>query len=412
MTASPSTPLSALEPARPPIPVTRSVEVLLGILTAFGPLSIDMYLPAMPTIERSLGTDAGGVGATLASYFVGMGLGQLAAGPLLDRFGRLRPLRVGLALYVLGSLACAFAPNLGALVAGRAIQGLGGAIVLVVPRAVVRDLRSGAAAARMLSQLVLVMGVAPIAAPLLGGAVLAGLGWRAIFGLLAAFSTATLLLVPRLLPETAPAYRPGASIRGHLRALARDRAYVGYTLALAFAFAAMFGYIAGASTVFIELHGIPPGRFGWFFGANAVAYIAASQLNRRMLHLVPPARLLALGTRASAGLGVVVLAVAATGFGGPWGIGAALFAWMGSLGFVSPNATALALEHQAQRAGLASAVQGATQSTVAALTAWAVGASYDGTAVPMGAALAAWAVVAAGLAAAAGTGKSAQPPRG
>jgi DHA1 family bicyclomycin/chloramphenicol resistance-like MFS transporter len=256
------------------------------------------------------------------------------------------------------------------------------------------------------------MGVAPIAAPLLGGAILEWLGWRAIFGLLAVFSAATLLGVPRLLPETAPAYRPGASLRGHLGELVRDRGFVGYSLAISFAFAAMFAYIAGASTVFIEIHRISPQRFGWFFGANAVAYIAASQLNRRLLHLLPPARLLAAGTRANAVLGLVVLAVAATGLGGPWGIGAALFAWMGSLGFVSPNATALALEHQAGRAGLASAVQGATQSTVAALVAWSVGATYNGTAVPMGVALAAAAILSAVVAAASGAVNGAPPPRG
>lgn len=408
MTATSSSPPLAVETSveRPPVPVTRGLELLLGLLSAFGPLSIDMYLPALPTIAGALETDAEGVGRTLAAYFVGMGVGQLAAGPFLDRFGRLRPLRIGLALYVVGSLLCAFAPGLDALVAGRAVQGLGGAIVLVVPRAVVRDLRSGAEAARLLSRLVLVMGVAPIVAPLLGGAVLNALGWRPIFWLLALFAAAALVVVPRLLPETAPAHRPGHTLAGNLRALLSDRLFVGHTLAVSFAGAALFGYIAGASFVFIELHGIPPEHFGWFFGANAVAYVGAAQLNRRFLRLVPPARILALASRLNAALGVGVLVVAATGVGGPWGLGAALFAFMGSLGLVPPNATALALERQGARAGLASAIQGATQSTVAALTAWTVGALHDGTALPMGAAVAAAAIVAALLAALSAPGKT------
>jgi DHA1 family bicyclomycin/chloramphenicol resistance-like MFS transporter len=395
--AAPSAP--PLDPvARPTIPVTRGIELLLGLLSAFGPLSIDMYLPAMPEIATALHTDAGGVGGTLASYFVGMGAGQLLAGPLLDRFGRLRPLRAGLALYIAGSLACALAPSIAALVAGRALQGLGGALVLTVPRAVVRDLHSGAEAARMLSQLVLIMGVAPIVAPLLGGLVLTTLGWRAIFGLLAAFAVAALAVVPRLLPETAPAPVPFAAVRGHLATLLGDRHFLGYTLAVSFAGAAMFAYIGASSFVFIELHGIPAEHFGWFFGANAVAYVASSQLNRAFLRLVPPGRILALASRANAALGLVVLLVAWTGAGGPWGLGAALFAFMGTLGCVNPNATALALERHGPRAGLASAVQGATASAVAASVAWAVGAVHDGTALPMGAGVAACATVAAALA--------------
>ncbi len=397
MTDTASPPLEAVD--RPTIPVTRGVELLLGLLTAFGPLSIDLYLPAMPTIAESLGTNAAGVGATLAAYFIGMGSGQLFAGPLLDRYGRLKPLRAGLALYIVGSLACALAPSIEALVAGRAVQGLGGAIVLVVPRAVVRDLRSGAAAARMLSQLVLIMGAAPIVAPLLGGAILSTLGWRPIFGLLAVFATAALAVIPRLLPETAPAPVPGASLRGNVAELLRDRSFVGQSLAVSFAGAAMFAYIGAAPFVFITLHGIPAERFGWFFGANAVAYVASSQLNRAFLRLVPPDRVLAIASRLNATLGLVVLVVAATGVGGPWGIGLVLFAFMGTLGCVSPNATALALEGQAKRAGLASAVQGAASSTVSALVAWSVGALNDGTAVPMGAGVAVCALVAAILAA-------------
>src|SRR5688500_7115252 len=180
------------------------LELLLGILTAFAPLSIDMYLPAFPTIGRDLGASPADVELTLASFFVGLAFGQITTGPMIDRFGRKRPLYAGLALYVAGSLGCALSSSISMLIGFRALQAFGGAVGIVVARAVVRDLHTGAAAARMLSRLVLVMGVAPILAPLFGGLMLQVFGWRAIFGVLASIGAVTLAAVVFALPETAP----------------------------------------------------------------------------------------------------------------------------------------------------------------------------------------------------------------
>ncbi|MFP2928820.1 multidrug effflux MFS transporter [Pyxidicoccus sp. 3LG] len=367
---------------------TLALELLLGTLTAFAPLSIDMYLPALPRIAEDLQSSASVIQLTLASCFAGMALGQLFTGPLIDRLGRTRPLYAGLALYVLGSLGCALAPNAPALVGMRFVQALGGAVALVVPRAVVRDLWSGAEAAKTMSRLMLVVGVAPVLAPLLGGFVLGVSGWRTIFLVLAVVGAVALVAVLKTLPETAPARTGTGTMGSRLKALLGDADFVGPALAGGFAYAGMFAYIAGSPFVFISLHGVKAEHFGWFFGANAVGLVVMAQLNRKLLEWIPLHRLLRLAVSLYALTAVGVLVVAWSGFLGLWGIAAALFLFVPTLGLVGPNSAAIALERHAAHAGLASAVFGALQFAAAAGASWTVSALNDGSTRPMGAVVA------------------------
>ncbi|TSC21581.1 multidrug effflux MFS transporter [Corallococcus sp. Z5C101001] len=381
--------------------------LLLGALIAFGPLSIDMYLPAFPSIGESLRASAGEVERTLATFFAGLAVGQLFAGPVSDRFGRTKPLYVGLLLYVLGSLGCALAPSAGVLAGCRFVQALGGSVGMVTSRAVVRDLHSGAAAARMMSRLVLVMGLAPILAPLLGGWVLRVAGWRAIFGSHAVIGVLALGAVFAILPETAPAGRGRSQPFQAMARIARAPDFMGNALAAALAQAGMFAYISGSPFVYITLHGVKPEHFGWFFGANAAGLVAVSQLNHWLLSRSSPERVLKQAVRTAALAGLALVAVAATGFGGLWSIALSLFVFVSSLGAITPNATALAMEHHAKQAGIASAVLGALQFLLAAGASAAVSASHDGTARPMAAGVAIAALLSL---AALGLARRASPP--
>ncbi|CAM3477905.1 multidrug effflux MFS transporter [Corallococcus sp. ZKHCc1 1396] len=370
--------------------------ILLGALIGFGPLSIDMYLPAFPSIAQSLHASAGEVERTLATFFAGLALGQLFSGPVSDRFGRTKPLYVGLSLYVLGSIGCALSPSAGVLAACRFAQALGGSVGMVSSRAIVRDLHSGAAAARMMSRLVLVMGLAPILAPLLGGWVLDQSGWRAIFWSHAVIGVIALGAVFAILPETAPPRSgPSQPFRSMVR-IVRQPDFLGYALAVALSQAGMFAYIGGSPFVFITLHGVTPGNFGWFFGANAAGLVLVSQLNHRLLAGSSPEQVLRWSLRVAALAGLALVGVVVTGLGGLWGIAVALFVFVSSLGAITPNATALAMEHQAKQAGIASAVLGALQFMLAAGASAAVSASHDGTARPMALGVATTALLALG----------------
>ncbi len=377
-----------------PRPSSSSVAIVLvlGGLIALGPFTIDMYLPSLPSIQRELHTSASATQLTLAAYFAGLGVGQLVYGPLTDRFGRKAPLYVGLALYVIASIACALAPSIGALVALRFAQALGGAAGQVIARAVVRDLHVGAAAARMLALLTLVMGIAPMIAPLAGGWILLVAGWRAIFALLAALGVAAFAAVVGFLPETAKRRSARIDLRtmgASLREIARDRSFVAYTLTGAFAQAGMFAYISGSPFVLIELFGVPAQKYGFIFGANAFGYIAASQVNRFLLGRHTPAKILAWTTAVFAAIGMALLVVCVTGYGGLFAVVPALLAYMIALGFIGSNAVALAMDGQGERAGLASAVLGFVQFAIAATASSLVGLLNDGSARPMGIVMAA-----------------------
>jgi DHA1 family bicyclomycin/chloramphenicol resistance-like MFS transporter len=373
-------------------PKSGLLALILGALSALGPLSIDMYLPSLPAIQRDLGTTASATQLTLSAFFAGLGIGQLAYGPLTDRFGRKRPLYAGLGLYVVASLLCALAPSVGVLIALRFVQAVGGAAGPVVTRAVVRDLYVGAPAARLLSMLMLVMGAAPILAPLFGGWVLLAASWRVIFAILAALGTACLVLMAAALPETATARTPRldlGAITRHLKELLRDRSFLMYTLTGAFSQAGMFAYISGSPFVLIELFHVSPQRYGWIFGSNAAALIAAAQVNHRLLARRLPAEILARATAVICVVGAALVAVAALDPAPLAAVVVSLFAFVGSLGFIGPNATALAMEDQGARAGLASAALGSIQFGIAAVASSLVGVLNDGSMRPMAGGMAA-----------------------
>ncbi|QEX16388.1 Bcr/CflA family drug resistance efflux transporter [Hypericibacter terrae] len=361
--------------------------VILGALTAFAPLAIDMYLPALPTLERAFLATTAEVQRTLASFFLGFALGQALYGPVADRFGRKPPLYVGLVLFGLASIACALTQSIEALTALRVLQAIGACSGAVVARAMVRDLFEPKETARIYSALMLVMGVAPILAPLLGGYLLVWFGWQAIFWLLAALAFASLAAVALRLPEThdrntAHSLSLGP-VLGRYAALLRDRRFVGYALSGGMNAAGMFAYIAGSPFVFIELYGVAPEHFGWIFGANAAGLIFASQVNGRIVHRYGADRILRFGNGLQMIAALALVVAAATGLGGPFGIAIPLFVYVGCVGLVSPNAIALAMAPQGAQAGSASAQVGTLQFSVAAVAATAVGAIHQESALPM-----------------------------
>lgn len=385
-----------------PQPSYARLALILGVLAAFGPLSIDMYLPALPTIAAEFGTTTAAVQQTLSAFFVGLSLGQLFYGPISDRLGRRRPLLFGCAMYTVVSLGCAFAPSVAGLMGLRFLQALGSSAGVVIGRSVVRDLFDERESARMYSFLVLVMGIAPITAPLIGGQLLLLFGWRAIFFVLAGFGLFCLLLVWLGLEESLPQERRsreglGSALRSYGGLLADPR-YMGFALAGGLASAAMFAYISGSPFVFIELNGVPPEQFGFFFGANAFGLIVASQLNRKLLERYSSTQLLAAALSVTAGAATLLFAVTLAGLGGFPLMLALLFITIASTGMVGPNATALAMAPYGRKAGSASALLGATQFMAGALAGALVGLLANGTALPMTGVIAlcgagAWAVL-------------------
>jgi MFS transporter, DHA1 family, multidrug resistance protein len=363
-----------------------SVVVILGALSAFGPLSIDMYLPGLPALGRTLDAPAWAVQLTLTACLAGLALGQVLAGPLSDRFGRRRPLIAGVALYAVASLLCAAAPSVAVLVGLRFGQGVAGAAGIVIARAVVRDMHSGAAAARFFSLLMLVNGLAPILAPVIGGQILAVTTWRGVFVVLAGIGVVLVVASATGLRETlAPEDRHPGGVGDTLRTfgtLLADRAFLGYALACGLAFGAMFAYISGSPFVIQDIYGASPQLYSVMFATNALGLVAASQLNRVLLRRLTPHVILRATLSVQALAGVALLVVVAAG-GGVWGIVALLFVVVASIGLVVPNATALALADHPTVAGSASGLLGVLQFIVGAATAPVVGVAGTGTALPM-----------------------------
>jgi DHA1 family bicyclomycin/chloramphenicol resistance-like MFS transporter len=368
------------------------LTLILGSLTAFGPLSIDMYLPGLPTIAREFRTDTAATQLTLSMFFVGLAMGQALYGPIADRHGRKRPLLVGCAIYTLASLACALASSIASLIGLRFAQALGGCAGMVIARSVVRDLFDERNSARMYSFLMLVMGLAPITAPLIGGQLLLAFGWRAMFWLLGGFGLLCVLMVTFALPETLPAER---RVRAGLWQaleiywrLLLDRRFVGYALTGGFVTAGMFAYISGSPFVFIELYGVAPQHYGWIFGANAFGLVIASQINRWLLVRYRGETILTVTLAVTAAAGLLLALVAITGFGGFVSLLVPLFVFVASVGLVGPNTAAAALAPYGSVAGSASALMGMLQFIVGAVAGALVGTLYNGTAVPMAAVIA------------------------
>ncbi|MFI1762980.1 multidrug effflux MFS transporter [Streptomyces sp. NPDC020800] len=366
------------------------VVLVLGGLTATPPLAMDMYLPSLPEVTRSLHAPAATVQLTLTACLAGMALGQLVVGPMSDRWGRRRPLLTGLAVYLLATALCAVAPNVETLVAFRLAQGLAGAAGIVIARAVVRDLYDGDAMARFFSTLMLISGLAPIVAPLIGGQILRVTDWRGVFVVLTAVGAALAVLVRLRLPETLPPAErsdggAGQALRA-MRGLLADLPFTGYMLAGGFAFAALFAYISASPFVVQEIYGASPQTFSLLFGLNSVGLMIAGQVNGKLL-----VGRVSLDKVLATGLAVIVAAATAlllmtSGVLGEVGlapIAAALFVLMSAMGLTLPNAQTLALLRTRHAAGSASALLGTSSFLVGAVASPLVGVAGEHTAVPM-----------------------------
>jgi len=380
----------------------RRVAVVLGALAALAPLSIDAYLPALPSITRDLAGDPGSIQLTLTTFFAGITVGQLFYGPLSDRFGRKPLIYCGLGLYVLGSIGCVLATTPGQLVAARLFQGLGGSIGMVIALAVVRDLHTGLAAARMMAMIVTVLGAAPVIAPMIGSAAIAHSTWRAVFVLLTLFGLVLLVAAGALLPETrAPelraASRPSRALRDYGRLLVSGD-FIPFALCLCLAQGGFFAFIAGSAEVFITGLGMSPTGFSVFFAVAAGAIMLVGRASvpfAARFGFVGSARRL-LVVYAAAGVGMV--AVVAGGFDSLPVMCLLSVIFIGTLGGIIPSLNMPAMEAHGAIAGTAAALIGAFQFLGGALASGVVGSLANGTAMPMVAVVALCGVGALGLA--------------
>ena len=362
------------------------ILLILGGLSAFGPLSIDMYLPAFPAMAEDLGVSSEQIQLSLSVYFIGLASGQLVYGPLADRFGRRKPLLFGIGLFCVASLACALAPTLEWLLAARFAQALGGCAGMVVNRAVVRDLCEPIDAAKAFSQLMLIMGVAPILAPLAGTALLGLAGWASIFWFLTVFAGLFALAVYFFLPETLPPHMAPPPLRsafGRYIGLLREPLFMFHALTGGVAMAGMFAYISGSPYVFLELYKVPVEQYAWLFGSIAACFILSAQLNSRLLRRWSQLALIR-GTTFIYMLATVTLLLAAwLQVESLWLFLPPLVLSVAIISQVLPNASACALAGHGHQAGIASALMGTMQFAIAGITSAAVGMLHDNTAVPM-----------------------------
>ena len=377
----------------------RWLPILLGVLSAVGPVSTDMYLPAFPAMQAALGSHGGSAQLTLATWFFGLAVGQITQGSLSDRFGRRGPLIVGTLVYTLASAGCAMSPDLVTLSVFRAIAAFGGSASMVIPRAIVRDISSGNDAARLMSRLILVLGAAPILAPTLGGLVLGFSSWHAIFWIATVYGAACCALVWWKLPDTMPRENriplEGMRIARRMVGIARERGFITHTLMGGLCMFATFAYLGGAPQVFEGRFHLSPPVFGAMFGVCAAGFIGSAQVSPMLLGRYGPSLLMRVAVRALVGF-TGTMFVVATVWGGPWWLLAAcIFLSFCCMGFILPNATVGALARHAKHAGSASALMGMLQFLIGACSGLAAGLLADGTARPMAALMLSGAVAAA-----------------
>lgn len=361
--------------------------LVLALLSAVAPLATDMYLPGFPVIAEELGASAAAIQMTLTSFLVGMAVGQLVIGPLSDRYGRRLPLLAGTAVAIVAGFLCAAAPGVGWLVALRFLQGLGGAAGVVLARAIISDRSPNTTAAAQLFQIMMMIGgLAPVLAPILGTGIVALAGWRAVFGVIAALSVIAFLGTLRHLGETLP---PAARSEGGIGALGRNiagvvgnRAYLGYTFTVSFAFMVLFAYISASPFVFQGILGLSPVAFSIAFGLNAVGIAAVSAATARLVGRLGPERLAVIGLALMMGGTVLTLATVLAG-AGPALMLPAIFVTVASLGVIMGNASALAIGQVPQAAGTASALLGALQFCLGAVASPLVGLAGKDSALPM-----------------------------
>ncbi|MBP1934271.1 DHA1 family bicyclomycin/chloramphenicol resistance-like MFS transporter [Ammoniphilus resinae] len=361
--------------------------IILGCLATIGPLSIDMYLPAFPNIAGELQTSASLVQLSLTFFVLGLSLGQLIVGPFSDAQGRRKPLLIGLTIYGAVSLLCAFSPSVWTLIALRFVQGLAGSAGIVISRAIVRDLYSGSELTKFFSLLMLVNGIGPIAAPILGGQLLKFTSWQGVFLVLGFVGIVLLLTVLFGLKETLPKERRATGGVGQtlttFRNLLKDRVFMGYAISQGLVFAAMFAYISGSSFVFQNVYGVTPQMYSLIFALNGLGIIIATQTTGRLAGRIGEAKLLVSGLRLSAFGGIVLLVMILTG--AP--IAAVLpplFIVVSSVGIVNTSGFSLAMQSQGKSAGSAAALLGVTSFIIGGFVAPIVGLGGSHTAIPMG----------------------------
>ncbi len=348
---------------------TAKYILLLGSMTALPAVTTDIYLPSLPEVARDLGTSATAVQLTMTATLIGGAFGQLVIGPLSDRYGRRRPVLIGVALHVVVSLLCAMAPGIGSLIGLRALQGFFNASATVVAMALIRDQFVGSDASRLISRLMLVIGVAPLLAPSVGGLIAGELGWRGVFGALALFGVGLWLVVWRRLPETLPAEHRregglGTALRGY-RSLLHDGHFVALAVLPGLGMAVLFAYVVGSPFVLREEYGLSPHTFALLFALNGAGLVAGAQVNASLVKRMPPIRILRVALPAVLVLSLVLVVVVATDTGGLVGLLVVLFALLSLINFIAPNASALALGRHGEMAGTAAAFIGFLQAGLA-----------------------------------------------
>jgi DHA1 family bicyclomycin/chloramphenicol resistance-like MFS transporter len=380
--------MTSAAPASPAATPWRLV-LLLGALTAFAPMSIDMYLSSFPAIGKTLNAGPEQVQLTLATFFAGMAIGQFLYGPASDRLGRRAPILLGIVIYTVASLTCALAPSIDVLLGARFVQALGGCAGAVVARAVVRDRFDHAETARVLSLMTLIMGLAPVLAPQLGGVIFALAGWRAVFGVMALFGLAIGLWVLLGLKESRSEETAAqARAENPLRAFAlllREKRLLGYGVAGALNGSVLFTYISTSPDLVMGTYGHSPLVFNIVFALNAVGIIGASQVNRLLLRRFKPDEVLTRASLISTALALVLTFFAWTGLGGEWTVLPLLFLALSTYGLMSGNTMAGALSVDPRRAGSISALMGGVSFGAGAVAAWAAGLLHDGTPRPVAA---------------------------
>jgi MFS transporter, DHA1 family, multidrug resistance protein len=376
-----------VRPGRAHIPRGWRLVLIVGGLSIFGPLCIDMYLPALPRISHDLQASTSSVQLSVTGCLIGIAVGQLIIGPVSDRRGRRSPLVVGLGLFILSSLACGTVSSVYLLVVFRFVQGFGGAAGIVIARAIVRDLFEGPAAARFFSTLMLVTGLGPIIAPQLGAVILRFTSWRGIFVALAIAGSVLLVIALVKVPETLPLDRRHAgglkTAIATMVSVGRDHTFLGYSLVASLGFGAILIYIAGSSFILQGIYGLSPQVFGTIFGINAAGMVVAAQINGHFVHRFGSGPLLSVGLTLISLGSLLFLVAVTTNWGGLATILPSLFIVLFGLGFVSPNATALALQNHAESAGAASALLGSEQFFFGALIAPLAGIRGTHDALPM-----------------------------
>ena len=363
--------------------MTTGLLLVLALLSATGPFATDLYLPSFPAMAGELGASATGVQLTLTAFFLGMGAGQLVFGPLSDRHGRFRPLLLGSAGFVLASAVCALAPTLEVLVAGRLVQGLSASAGVVIARAMVADLTTGATSARTFSLLMTIGGVAPVVAPTVGGFLVEGLGWRGVLWVLAGLALLMFACVAAVAGETHPrSQRSSGPLLAGLAEVFRNRKFTGYVVLFASSFGVLMAYISASPFVYQNLMGLSASMYGLAFGINAIGLVGAGFVSARLAHRVPPRKTVTVAVSVLLAVSLAILALVALS-SPPLLLAVPIFCAASSVGFIMGNTTSLALAEVGMAAGSGSAALGGAQFFMGAVVSPLTGLAGGGSALPL-----------------------------